>query len=110
MLYLTNTTDAQVVFLPRVATIRDGATLTFTAKSTVGLDTPVSVRSLDLGDHRVYLSLAISLPEDLTPGEYEYNLAVDGTSVSTGLLVIGEYTSDITGQYDKTITYEQYNG
>lgn len=110
MIYLFNTTDPQVVFVPRDVTIREGAALSFTARSTVGLDTPIDVRSLDLNDHRVYISLAVTLPEGLAPGEYEYTLAVDGTAVSTGLLVVGEYTTDIAGQYDKPIEYEQYQG
>ena len=44
------------------------------------------------------------------PGEYEYIMKDGDTVVSTGVLIIGKYGTDIDGQYNKTIEYEQYNG
>ena len=109
MIYLTNTTDAQPVFVPRDTAIC-GGTLTFTATSTVELSRLLECTVLDLKATRIYYSIALALPEDATPGEYEYVLKDGDNVVSTGLMVVGEYTVDVAGEYDKPTQYEQYNG
>ena len=109
MIYLTNTTDAQVVFVPRDTAIC-GGTLTFRATSTVELKKILDCVVLDLQSTKIYYNIALALPSDATPGEYEYVLKSGDAVVSTGLLVVGEYTVDVAGEYDKPITYEQYNG
>lgn len=109
MIYLTNTTDAQPVFVPRDTAIC-GGTLTFRATSTVELSRVLDCTVLDLRSTRIYYSIAVALPEGATPGEYEYVLKDGDSVVSTGVLVVGEYTVDVAGEYDKTINYEQYNG
>lgn len=107
MIYLKNTTDAQTVFVPR-DTDHTG-TLQFSARSTVGLDIPISATMLDLKVHRLCYALAITLPEDIATGEYEYRLTAGGNLVSTGILVIQDGPAP-TGQYNHSITYEQYEG
>ena len=107
MIYLKNTTDAQTVFVPR-DTDHTG-TLQFSARSTVGLDIPISATMLDLKVHRLCYALAVTLPEDIATGEYEYRLTAGGNLVSTGILVIQDGPAP-TGQYNHSITYEQYEG
>ncbi len=107
MIYLKNTTDAQVVYIPRDTDFT--GTLQFSARSTVGLDIPISATLLDLKVHRLCYALALTLPEDIATGEYEYKLTAGGNLVSTGILVILDGPAP-TGQYNQTITYEQYEG
>ena len=107
MIYLKNTTDAQVVYIPR-DTDHTG-TLQFTARSTVGLDSPISATMLDLKVHRLSYALAVTLPADIATGEYEYRLTAGGNLVSTGILVVQD-DKTATGQYNKQIQYEQYEG
>ena len=107
MIYLKNTTDAQVVFIPRDTDF--SGTLQFTARSTVGLDIPISATMLDLKVHRLCYALAVTLPEDIATGEYEYKLTAGGNLVSTGILVVQDGQA-ATEQYNKEIVYEQYEG
>ena len=107
MIYLNNTTEAQVVFIPRDTNLT--GTLQFTARSTVGLDIPISATMLDLKVHRLCYALAVTLPEDIATGEYEYTLRAGEEIVSTGLLVIRDGLTKAE-QYNKEITYEQYEG
>lgn len=109
MIYLSNTTEAQAVFVPRDTELASG-TLSFRATSTVDLDIVVDAVVVDLQMTRTYYAIAVSLPEGTIPGEYVYQLKAGDDVVSTGLLVIGEYGNGVAGQYDKPIHYEQYNG
>lgn len=107
MIYLSNTTDAQVAFIPRDTDI--AGTLFFTMRSTVDLDTPLTATVVDLRVWRTVYAVAVILPEGIQTGEYEYKLEAGGNVVSTGVLIVGDYKTDIT-EYDKQIRYEQYNG
>lgn len=107
MIYLANTTDAQVAYVPRDVEIPTGATLTFTMKSTVDLDTVLTALVIDTQMHRIYYNVALSLPEGTTPGEYQYELKADGETISTGLLVVRDNGADVT-EYNNEIQYEQY--
>ena len=107
MIYLTNTTDAQVVYLPRDTEIPAGTTLTFTMRNTVDMETVVSVLVIDMELHRLYFNVALELPDDATPGEYQYELRGDGELLSTGLAVIRDNGVAVT-EYNKVIQYEQY--
>ena len=42
----------------------------------------------------------------MTDGEYEYELKFEDTILSSGLLVVGDYTKP--DQYNKAIEYKQY--
>lgn len=107
MIYLNNTTEAQVVFIPRDTDL--SGTLQFSARSTVGLDIPIAATMVDLKVHRLCYALAVTLPENIATGEYEYTLKAGGEKVSTGLLIIKDGLTDAE-QYNKEITYEQYEG
>ena len=105
MIYLNNTTEAQAVFIPR-DTEATGL-LRLKMRSTVGLDIPVSVAALDLDVHRLCYQVAVTLPEGVASGEYEYELTADDVTVSTGVMMVTDGPNK-PGQYNKPITYEQY--
>lgn len=105
MLYLQNTKDAQVLFVPKNGTIPSGD-LVFKAKSTIDLETEVNQVVIDLQTSGLYFRIAVSLPEGIPDGEYEYSLQVGDVRVASGLLVVGENFRP--SEYDKETTYEQY--
>ena len=107
MIYLSNTTDAQVAYVPRDTEVPEGATIRFAMKSTVDLDTVVNALVIDMGILKLYFNVALTLPEGVTPGEYQYELTADGDALSTGLLVVRDNGLQ-TEEYNKEIEYEQY--
>ena len=106
MIYLRNTQEAQVVYVPRSEGSRPSGDLVFKAKNTINLEEEVDVHVTDLQTSDLYYNLAIELPAGLPDGEYEYTLSSEGDTLSTGLLVVGDYSKP--NEYDKNITYEQY--
>ena len=107
MIYLSNTTDAQVAYVPRDTEVEPGTTLTFTMKSTVDLDVVVTALVIDMGMHRIYYNVALELPEGTAPGEYQYELLGDGELLSSGLAVVRDNGTGVE-EYNKQIEYEQY--
>ena len=105
MIYLQNTTESQVMFVPRSNATPSG-NLVFKARSTIDLEVEINEAVSDMQTSDLYFKLAISLPAGIPNGEYEYTLAVGETTLSTGLLVIGENSRP--SEYNKDITYEQY--
>lgn len=106
MLYLSNTTEAQAVYVPINGDVPSGELL-FKGKSTIDLDTEIDLQVVDLQVSALYMYLSVILPEGVTPGEYEYTVSSqDNETLSTGLLVVGENSAPT--QYEKSITYEQY--
>lgn len=110
MIYLKNITDAQVVYLPKHSSGEVDGELVFTARSTIDLDTPVDIPVISINLSPLYYQIGVVLPSGLAAGEYEYTLLLGSESLSTGVMQIGEYDGVVTEEYDKTITYEQYNG
>lgn len=107
MIYLNNTTEAQVAYVPRDAQVPEGATLSFTMRSTVDLDVALTALVIDMQVYRIYYNVAVVLPEGVTPGEYQYELKGDDRTLSTGLLVVRYAGREVT-EYNKQIEYEQY--
>ena len=105
MIYLQNTTEAQVMFIPRNGETPRGS-LVFKAKSTIDLSMEVNQVVTDLQTSDLYFNLAVTLPDGIPDGEYEYSLYAGEILVSSGLLVIGENFRP--SEYNKEITYEQY--
>ena len=104
MIYLQNTTESQVLFVPRNGAESSGE-LTLKARNTLDQDFIID-RVLDLKTSDLYFNLAITLPEDCPDGEYEYALMDDNIVLSTGILVL--QSADARTDYDKDIVYEQY--
>ena len=105
MIYLQNTTESQVMFIPRNRVTPQGD-LVFKAKSTIDLEVEINQVVTDLQTSDLYFNLAVTLNPGLPDGEYEYSLSAGGILVSSGLLVIGENSRP--SEYNKDITYEQY--
>ena len=104
MIYLQNTTESQVLFVPRNGAEGSGE-LTLKARNTLDQDFVID-RVLDLKTSDLYFNLAISLPAGCPDGEYEYALMDDNIVLSTGILVL--QSADARTEYDKDIVYEQY--
>lgn len=107
MIYLTDTTEPQAAFVPRNDAVPDG-NLVFSLRSTVDKDRLTVTQVTTAGYKHIYFLLYITLPEGMTPGEYEYTLE-DGEHnlISKGLAIVGNYSTERT-TYNNDITYEQY--
>ena len=105
MIYLQNTTESQSLYVPKNGAVPDGK-LVFQAKSTIDLEMEVAQEVTDLKTSDLYFIFSVTLPAGLPDGEYEYFLGVGAKRMATGLLVIGE--SPESSEYNKEITYEQY--
>lgn len=107
MLYLKNTTDSQVLFVPRNGFgLEAEGELKLTIKSTICLDVKVDVEVVDLATSETYFNLALTLPEGMDNGEYEYVLTRGGVEMSSGILILS--FDPAFEQTDKSIEYEQY--
>ena len=104
MIYLQNTRESQVLFVPRNGAEASGE-LTLKASNTIDQDFIID-RVLELRTSDRYFNLSITLPEDCPDGEYEYALMDDNIVLSTGILVL--QSADARTEYDKDIVYEQY--
>ena len=62
----------------------------------------------DKGTSAAYYTFDITLPDDIADGEYQYTLSSGDETLSTGLLYIQGKVNHPKEQYDKQITYEQY--
>ena len=105
MIYLQNTTESQVLYVPKNGTEASGE-LTLKARNTINHDFVID-QVLDLNTSDLYYNLAIALPAGCPDGEYEYALMDDGIVLSTGILILE--SSDVRNEYNKDIEYEQYN-
>ena len=105
MLYLQNTEEAQVLFVPRNGKIPDGD-LVFKGRSTIDLATEIDIQVVDLNISDIYLYLSVIIPDGCPNGEYEYTVLAGDELVSTGLLIVGENSRP--EQYNHEIEYEQY--
>ena len=104
MIYLQNTTESQVLFVPRNGAEASGE-LTLKARNTLDQNFIID-RVLDLRTSDLYFNLSITLPEDCPDGEYEYALMDDNIVLSTGILVL--QSADARTKNEKDIRYEQY--
>ena len=105
MIYLQNTTESQVLFVPKNGTIESGE-LTLKARNAIDQDFIID-RVLDLKTSDIYFNLSIALPAGYPDGEYEYALMDDDIVLSTGILILESAESRRT-EYNKDIEYEQY--
>lgn len=105
MIYLRHTTEAQSLFIPRNGGTAEGL-CELRLKNTTDKRRAVEA-VVDISVSRIYYALAVTLPEDLSVGEYEYELAIGEDVLSTGLLFVGEYESG-SEQYNTENIYEQY--
>lgn len=131
MIYLKNTTDTQVVRIPAsgpkadgvvtlemVNTIDRGPAFVFEFDQAVYLVDADGAYVHDADDlqvvvvaaadtSRLYYVVNVTLPEGVTPGEYEYRASAGGETISCGLAIVGDPTARVTS-YDNHQQYEQY--
>ena len=104
MVYLSNTEEAQVLFVPR-AEGENHDDLVLTIRNTISLSER-TFGVIDLHTSDLYYRLAVELPAGVDSGEYEYQLKSGEEVLSKGLLIVTE--SSNTTEYNKNIQYEQY--
>lgn len=113
MLYLQNTTEAQALFIPRNIDTPEGD-LWLVLRNTLDLTIPVRVTVLDLGISALYYDVALTLPEGMADGEYQYTLTAGGETLSEGLLYLGAIPRGAAPsglrQFEHATTYKQFNG
>ena len=105
MIYLNNSTEAQVVYVPATSIKADG-TLTFTLKNTIDNNEPISLSVTSTSESDIYYKFNISLSAKIQEGEYEYELKKGTTDLEKGLAMVGE--SSQKKEYNTIISYEQY--
>ena len=108
MLYLSNKTNAQTLFVPKDGKVAAGD-MTFTLTSTVENATVLQAEVSAGGSSNAYYILSVALPEAIADGEYEYVLADDEQPLSVGLLYVGDLPAIMEREYEKMIEYEQYD-
>lgn len=104
MIYLVNQPGPQAVMIPKPVTGTGPLTMTF--RSTVNQTEPVDAGVIDISVSQLYYFLAVTVPEGMQPGEYEYDLRADGIPVASGVAMIRDTYPTV--QYIKQATYEQY--
>lgn len=87
MIYLKNTPDAQVLFVPRNGERIEGE-MDLRLENTTDHQ-EIDLQVSDIETSGLYFNLAVTLPEGVASGEYGYRLEKDGISVSSGLLSSG---------------------
>ena len=104
MIYLKNTSEAQILMIPRNGGIVTGEMYLVMRNTTDQKETTLSVT--DLNTSGLYFNIAVVLPGGLADGEYQYSIKDGNMQVSCGLLYIGDLQSP--SQHETTITYKQY--
>lgn len=85
--------------------VKRPADLSLEIKNTIDLmETSVVVEKLT--ETEIYYNIAVTLPDGLPDGEYEYHLSMGNESLSSGLLVLGENFQP--SQLQREIAYTQY--
>lgn len=104
MIYLQNTSEKQqIVTVPTTGAI-EGA-YTFSLFSTV--DRREVYRALRYGEgKRLRVCVNVTLPKNLSDGEYEYQITVKKVVTDCGVAVLGQYETE--KQYQESIEYKQY--
>lgn len=105
MIYITNSTTAQVVYVP-ASEAKVSGNLTFSLKSMVNRKTPVSASVTQLGDSDLYYKFTLTLAAPIDNGEYGYTLKKGDEVLCSGLAMVGTLASN--EEYNNTTEYEQY--
>lgn len=105
MIYLSHTSEAQEVFIPKSKRNSQGSVslkLVGTI-SHVGMMGEVEL----LEDAHLYYRIKVELNSEIAPGEYEYEFSDMHDVLSSGILVV--VASGKVLEYNKIIEYEQYS-
>lgn len=109
MVYIAETTDTQVIRIPRSIEGLQGEIKLTLRNNTERKATPVLALCTDTGISQYYYLLDVVFQKKPKKGEYEYTLTIGNDVASNGLVIVGDYgTGNKT--YVNNTTYEQYNG
>lgn len=103
MVYLNNTQEIQILYIPKSVRHANGKVF-FKAFSTGSLQ-GFSFHAREYDSTNLFHMVTIELPQ-IGDGEYEYTLSDDMGVLSTGILVIGGLSKP--KEYNNEIRYEQY--
>lgn len=106
MIYLSKSTDAQRVRIPRA---QGGDPKTLKLSSTF-MGGEVSIPVEVVAAKNLYTEVEVTMTSKRLPeGEYVYELAgEDGRALSKGVAVVGDYAPDVVDNEDNEIIYKQY--
>lgn len=104
MIYLKNTTDLQMLYVPKLGR-RASGNVELYAVSTIN-NSVLSVNAIDEDNSLLYHKMLVELDPGVQLGEYEYLLTDEIGELSSGILVIGELDSPV--EYVNETEYEQY--
>ena len=106
MIYLSKNTDAQRVKIPR-AQAGEPKTLKLSSTFMGGeVSLPVEV----VAAKNLYIEVEVTMTSKRLPeGEYVYELSGEnGTVMSKGVAIVGNYAPDVVDNEDNEIIYKQY--
>ena len=108
MIYLQNTRESQVLFIPKTlgVPVGDHVFYIFRAESNIDHALLINQAIHPLQTTDLYLIFNVEIDAGLPNGEYNYALLLGAKTISSGLLVIGE--NGRPSEYNKDIQYEQY--
>lgn len=104
MIYLKNSTDLQMLYVPKEGRNATGM-VSFSAYSTINQFGFV-FNAEEENSSLLYHKVLVELPENVQNGEYEYAFSDAVGNLSTGLLVIGDLDNPV--EYQTMTEYEQY--
>lgn len=104
MVYLLNQPGPQAVLIPKPCNL--AGSLTMVLRSTVNLSKTFDAPVLDLAVSVLYYYVAVTVPDGMQPGEYEYVLKAGDEVAATGIAIMRDAVQTV--QYEKPIEYEQY--
>ena len=108
MIYIPNTPEvAQTLTVPVANPLQVAAV--FVLFSTVDRREVLRAEVTPEGGKRLTASFAVTLPDGLSNGEYEYALLVGGVTVESGVAVVGDWDG-AEKQYRENVEYKQYAG
>lgn len=106
MIYLEQSTEPQVVKIPRNLMLMPGGDYVLTLKNSLDRSR-VSMTPSCVTAGALNYTVTIALPDLLPAGEYSYELRQGAAVAAVGILTLGEYEYGTT-QYEAGTTYEQY--
>lgn len=104
MIYLKNTTDLQMLYIPKEGR-RALGNISLKAFSTIN-QYEFTIEAAEENTSLLYHKALVELQDNIPSGEYEYTLSDEVGELSNGLLVIGDLENPM--EYNKVTEYEQY--
>lgn len=108
MIYLQNTEGEHLLYIPKPMVVPVGphVLFIFQATSTIDQEMLISQANYPQVTTDLYIIVPVVVYPGLPNGEYNYDLKLGDRVISSGILVVGENSDP--SQYEKEITYEQY--